>query len=67
MTISDQALAKLAAVGFHPSLGARPLRRVIQHEIQDKLAMMILDGSLPANTKVFIDIKKDLFVFKTSE
>jgi ATP-dependent Clp protease ATP-binding subunit ClpB len=63
MTISDQALAKLAAVGFHPSLGARPLRRVIQHEIQDKLAMMILDGSLPANAKVFIDFKKDNFVF----
>ena len=67
MTISDQALAKLATAGFHPSLGARPLRRVIQHEIQDKLAMMILDGSLLANAKVFIDFKKDNFVFKTSE
>ena len=67
MTISDQALAKLAAAGFHPSLGARPLRRVIQHEIQDKLAMMILDGSLLPNAKVFIDFKKDNFVFKTSE
>ena len=67
MTISDQALAKLAAAGFHPSLGARPLRRVIQHEIQDKLAMMILDGSLLPNAKVFIDFKKDDFVFKTSE
>jgi len=67
MTISDQALAKLAAAGFHPSLGARPLRRVIQREIQDKLAMMILDGSLLANAKVSIDFKKDNFVFKTSE
>jgi len=67
MTISDQALAKLAAAGFHPSLGARPLRRVIQHEIQDKLAMMILDSSLLPNAKVFIDFKKDDFVFKTSE
>jgi ATP-dependent Clp protease ATP-binding subunit ClpB len=67
MTISEPALAKLAAAGFHPSLGARPLRRVIQHEIQDKLAMMILDGSLPANAKVFIDFKKDNFVFKTTE
>jgi ATP-dependent Clp protease ATP-binding subunit ClpB len=67
MTISDQALAKLAVAGFHPSLGARPLRRVIQREIQDKLAMMILDGSLLANAKVFIDFKKDNFVFKTNE
>jgi len=64
MTVSDQALARLAKEGFHPSLGARPLRRVIQHEIQDKLATMILDGSLPANTSVFIDFKKENFIFK---
>ncbi|MBN2399170.1 MAG: ATP-dependent chaperone ClpB [Candidatus Aminicenantes bacterium] len=63
MTISDPALAKLAETGFHPSLGARPLRRVIQHEIQDKLAMMILDGSLPSNSKVNVDIKKGNFTF----
>jgi len=67
MTISDQALAKLAVTGFHPSLGARPLRRVIQREIQDKLAMMILDGSLLPKAKVAIDFKKDNFTFKTSE
>jgi ATP-dependent Clp protease ATP-binding subunit ClpB len=66
MTISEPALAKLAAAGFHTSLGARPLRRVIQREIQDKLAMMILDGSLSANAKIFIDFKKDNFIFKTS-
>jgi len=66
MTISDQALAKLAVTGFHPSLGARPLRRVIQREIQDKLAMMILDGSLLPKAKVAIDFKKDNYVFKTT-
>ncbi len=63
MTISDPALAKLAETGFHPSLGARPLRRIIQREIQDKLAMMILDGSLPSNSKVNVDIKKGNFTF----
>lgn len=67
MTISDQALAKLAVTGFHPSLGARPLRRIIQREIQDKLAMMILDGSLLPKAKVAIDFKKDNFTFKTSD
>ena len=67
MKISEPAQAKLAEIGFHPTLGARPLRRVIQHEIQDKLAMMILDGSLLPNAKVSIDFKKDNFVFKTSE
>jgi ATP-dependent Clp protease ATP-binding subunit ClpB len=67
MTISEPALAKLAETGFHSSLGARPLRRVIQHEIQDKLAMMVLDGSLLPNAKIFIDFKKDNFVIKTIE
>jgi ATP-dependent Clp protease ATP-binding subunit ClpB len=67
MTVSEPALARLAEAGFNPALGARPLRRVIQHEIQDKLATMILDGSLPVNAKVFIDFKKDNFVFQNGE
>ena len=65
MTISEAALAKLAAAGFHPSLGARPLRRVIQHDIQDKLATMILDGSLLPGSSVHVDFKKDNFSFKS--
>jgi ATP-dependent Clp protease ATP-binding subunit ClpB len=67
MTISEPALAKLAAAGFHPSLGARPLRRIIQHDIQDKLATMILDGSLLPDAKIAIDFKKDSFIFKIIE
>jgi ATP-dependent Clp protease ATP-binding subunit ClpB len=67
MTISEPALAQLATAGFHPTLGARPLRRVIQHEIQDKLAMMILDGNLMPGSAVHVDFKKDNFTFKTSE
>jgi ATP-dependent Clp protease ATP-binding subunit ClpB len=67
MTISEPALAQLATAGFHPTLGARPLRRVIQHEIQDKLAMMILNGDLLPGSAVHVDFKKDNFTFKTSE
>jgi ATP-dependent Clp protease ATP-binding subunit ClpB len=63
MSISNQALARLAEIGFHPSLGARLLRRVIQHEIQDKLASMILEGRLLPNSKVHVDFKKDVFIF----
>jgi len=63
MTISQPALAQLAAAGFHPSLGARPLRRVIQQEIQDKLSIMILEGRLLPNSTVHIDFKKEQFVF----
>jgi ATP-dependent Clp protease ATP-binding subunit ClpB len=63
LTISPPALAKLAAAGFHPQLGARPLRRVIQQEIQDKLSVMILDGRLAPGSTVHVDYKKDHFIF----
>jgi ATP-dependent Clp protease ATP-binding subunit ClpB len=63
LTVSPQALAKLAAAGFHPQLGARPLRRVIQQEIQDKLSIMILEGRLAPGAVVHVDFKKDHFTF----
>ncbi len=63
MTISQPALARLAETGFHPSLGARPLRRVIQQEIQDKLSIMILEGRLLPNSTVHIDFKREKFEF----
>jgi ATP-dependent Clp protease ATP-binding subunit ClpB len=42
----EAALDLLAAEGYDPTYGARPLRRVIQRRIQDPLAMAILDGRL---------------------
>jgi len=63
LTVSPQAVAKLAESGFHPQLGARPLRRVIQQEIQDKLSVMILEGRLGPGSAVTIDFKKDHFLF----
>jgi ATP-dependent Clp protease ATP-binding subunit ClpB len=63
LAVSPQALARLAAEGFHPQLGARPLRRVIQQEIQDKLSVMILEGSLLPGATVHVDYKKDRFLF----
>ncbi len=63
LTVSPAALSRLAEAGFDPQLGARPLRRVIQHEIQDHLSMMILDGSLTPNSSVLIDYKKEKFTF----
>lgn len=64
MTVSDQALAQLAAAGFYPTLGARPLRRLIQHEIQDRLAQMILEGHLAPGATGMVDYKKGEFTFK---
>jgi ATP-dependent Clp protease ATP-binding subunit ClpB len=53
--ITDKALAYLAELGFNPILGARPLKRVIQQQVQDRLSMMILEGKLLPESHVNID------------
>ena len=44
LVVTDGALALLAAKGYDPSFGARPLKRVIQREIGDQLALRLLEG-----------------------
>jgi len=44
LVVADAALALLAAKGYDPSFGARPLKRVIQREIGDQLAQRLLEG-----------------------
>lgn len=51
LTVSDEALEKLAEDGFDPVYGARPLRRTIQSTIEDGAAEKLLDGSLKAGDK----------------
>ena len=46
LEVDEAALDLLAAEGYDPTYGARPLRRVIQRRLQDPLAMAILDGRL---------------------
>jgi ATP-dependent Clp protease ATP-binding subunit ClpE len=43
LTITTDAKQKLAALGYHPAFGARPLRRVIQEQLEDKIADFILE------------------------
>jgi ATP-dependent Clp protease ATP-binding subunit ClpE len=43
LTISKEAKEKLASLGYNPMFGARPLRRVIQEQLEDKIADYILD------------------------
>jgi ATP-dependent Clp protease ATP-binding subunit ClpB len=51
LDISAEALDELAREGYDPIYGARPLKRLIQKKIQDKLAFMLLDGKIiPGDT-----------------
>jgi ATP-dependent Clp protease ATP-binding subunit ClpB len=53
----------LADVGFDPVYGARPLKRAIQHYVEDELALKILSGDVADGTDVTVDVKDGKVVF----
>src|SRR6187431_3539687 len=59
------AKEQLIKVGFDPSLGARPLRRAVQHEVEDALSEKILHGELNAGDHVHVDFVDGEFVITT--
>ncbi len=54
--LTEKALRQLASEGFDPNYGARPLRRVIQREIQDNLARKMLQGELADGDVIQVDV-----------
>ena len=63
LTASESALDSLAEMGFDPAYGARPLKRVIQREVQNRLAEAILRGEVITGGTVRLDARGDEFVF----
>src|SRR5690606_24631050 len=63
--ITDAAKTRLIELGWEPTLGARPLRRAVQHEIEDKLSAGILHGRLEAGDHVHVDLAAGASVFPT--
>jgi len=55
VTLSDQARELLANMGYDPTYGARPLRRVIQKQLVDRLATALLRGEIHAGDSVTVD------------
>ena len=53
--VTDSARQWLADTGYDPSYGARPLRRLVQTEVGDSLARMILAGKVRENDTVCVD------------
>ena len=64
LTLTDAAQAFIAESGFDPVYGARPLKRVIQHTIQDPLAMKILEGVVSEGSHVTVDAQDGGLVFR---
>lgn len=59
LVISPDARKLLAHLGTDPIFGARPLRRVIQKEIEDKIAIMLLEGKIREGSTVRVGVVPD--------
>ena len=55
MEVTEEAVAELAQQGFDPQYGARPLRRVIQDQVDTALANYLLSGKIKRRDKVILD------------
>jgi ATP-dependent Clp protease ATP-binding subunit ClpB len=55
LELSQTAVKMLAKEGYDPTYGARPLKRLIQKKIQDRLAMMLLEGTIRPGQTVRVD------------
>ncbi|MBG49449.1 MAG: ATP-dependent chaperone ClpB [Pseudozobellia sp.] len=64
---TEEAIEYLADRGFDPQFGARPIKRVIQKEVLNKLSKELLRGSISAESIVLIDSFEDELVFRNQE
>ncbi|HDZ23468.1 MAG TPA: type VI secretion system ATPase TssH, partial [Desulfobacteraceae bacterium] len=64
LELTDNAKEFLANAGFDPVYGARPLKRTIQHLIQDPLAVKILEGTVREGDLVRVDVRDGSLVFE---
>ncbi|MGC8498763.1 MAG: ATP-dependent Clp protease ATP-binding subunit [Acidimicrobiales bacterium] len=63
LEVSEAAAAHLAEAGYDPQFGARPLRRVIQRQLEDPLALAVLAGRYHDGDTVRVDVRDGQLVF----
>ena len=63
LTLTTSAKEKLIELGYDPSLGARPLRRVVQREIEDEISERILTGTISGAQDILVDYLDGAFTF----
>ncbi|CAG9196431.1 ClpB chaperone [Paraburkholderia tropica] len=64
LVVSDEALGKIADVGYDPLFGARPLKRAIQQEIENPVAKLILAGKFGPKDVIPVDVQDGKLVFE---
>jgi ATP-dependent Clp protease ATP-binding subunit ClpB len=67
LNLDAAALDWLAAVGYDPVYGARPLKRAIQKELETPIAKAILAGSFPMGSTIAVDVESERLRFRQTE
>jgi ATP-dependent Clp protease ATP-binding subunit ClpC len=67
MSVSDPAKKELTRLGWDPTMGARPLRRAVQQQIEDPLSERILQGELSPGDNVAVDFDGTEFTFASAK
>ncbi|PJJ65161.1 ATP-dependent Clp protease ATP-binding subunit [Compostimonas suwonensis] len=62
LTVTDAAIDLIADHGYEPEYGARPLRRVIQREVDDRIADLLVSGELQDGAEAVVDANGDELV-----
>lgn len=63
LEVTEEAIAHLAKSGFDKNYGARPVRRAIQTQLEDKLADELLDGTIVAGDHIKVDCEDEKITF----
>jgi ATP-dependent Clp protease ATP-binding subunit ClpB len=63
MELDSRARTELARRGYDPAWGARPLKRIIQKDVQDPLARLILEGRIKDGDRVVVTFDGNDFLF----
>lgn len=67
ITLTDKAKEQIGELGYDPSFGARPLKRVINRYIENPLAIKLLEGTTQKDSTITIDYKEGKFHFLSSK
>jgi ATP-dependent Clp protease ATP-binding subunit ClpB len=67
LRLTEAARDWLAEKGYDPTYGARPLKRLVQKELADRLATMLLSGEVAEGDEVEVDATPDGLVFRVAE
>lgn len=67
ITLTDKAKDHLGEMGYDIAYGARPLKRIVQKNIQDPIALKILKGEFREKDCIIVDVDKNEFIFNTDK